>query len=71
MKEGGVSFLGLLAIAFIILKIIGYIQWSWIWVLSPLWAGFAIAALIFLFFVFIIALTETKIIKKTYKKEKK
>jgi len=71
MKEGGVSFLGLLAITFIVLKIIGYINWSWIWVLSPLWAGAVLFIATIIFFVFITALTETKIIKKTYKKEKK
>lgn len=35
--NGGIGFIGLLTIAFIILKLIGVITWSWIWVLSPLW----------------------------------
>ena len=34
---GGVGFCGLLAIAFIVLKLLGVINWSWIWVLSPIW----------------------------------
>jgi hypothetical protein len=34
---GGGSFPGLLCIAFIVLKLTGYITWSWWWVLSPLW----------------------------------
>ena len=33
----GISFLELLAIVFIALKLMGYIQWSWWLVLSPLW----------------------------------
>lgn len=33
----GISFNGLLTIVFITLKLTGYIDWSWIWVLSPLW----------------------------------
>lgn len=33
----GVSFPGLLAIVFITLKVTKYIDWSWWWVLSPLW----------------------------------
>lgn len=33
----GISFTSLLAVAFIVLKLIGYIDWSWWWVLSPLW----------------------------------
>ena len=40
------SFLGMLAIVFIILKLTGTITWSWLWVLSPLWVGFALCAII-------------------------
>lgn len=32
-----IGFLGLLTIVFIVLKLMGVIAWSWIWVLSPLW----------------------------------
>jgi len=28
---------GILTILFIALKLIGYISWSWIWILSPIW----------------------------------
>ena len=34
-SEGGIGFFGLLTIVFIILKLTGYINWSWWWVLSP------------------------------------
>ena len=40
--SGGISFSGLLAIVFITLKLTGYITWSWLWVLSPLWIPFVI-----------------------------
>lgn len=40
--SGGIGFTGLLTIAFIILKLIGVINWGWIWVLSPLWISLAI-----------------------------
>lgn len=33
----GVTFLGLLTIAFIVLKLTKVISWSWLWVLAPLW----------------------------------
>lgn len=33
----GVGFFGLLGIAFIILKLLKVITWSWAWVLSPIW----------------------------------
>jgi hypothetical protein len=50
--SGGVGFLGLLTILFIGLKLGNVIDWSWLWVLSPLWIPFAvvfaIAAIIFL-----------------------
>lgn len=35
--SGGIGFVGLLTIVFITLKLTGYIDWSWWWVLSPLW----------------------------------
>jgi len=36
-RGGGVSFLGLLTVVFITLKLGGVIGWSWWWVLAPLW----------------------------------
>lgn len=47
-SEGGIGFTGLLTIAFIVLKLMGYIAWSWWWVLSPLWISAAIMVLILL-----------------------
>ena len=35
-SQGGVGFLGLLTLAFIVLKLTHVIAWSWFWVLSPL-----------------------------------
>jgi hypothetical protein len=35
--NGGIGFCGLLAIVFITLKLLGYITWSWWWVLAPIW----------------------------------
>ena len=34
---GGIGFVGLLTIVFIVLKLINVIKWSWLWVLSPMW----------------------------------
>ena len=33
----GPGFLSLLALLFIGLKLTGHIDWSWVWVLAPLW----------------------------------
>lgn len=41
--SGGVGFVGLLTIAFVVLKLCKVIAWSWWWVLSPIWIVVALA----------------------------
>jgi hypothetical protein len=41
-STGGIGFLGMLTILFIGLKLTNYVDWSWTWVLSPLWIGFTL-----------------------------
>lgn len=50
----GIGFVGLLTIAFIVLKLLGIITWSWVWVLSPIWidAILVIVLLVVLFFMY-------------------
>jgi len=36
-KQNGVGFLGILTLIFITLKLTNSINWSWWWVLAPLW----------------------------------
>lgn len=38
----GIGFLGLLTVLFIGLKLTDHIDWSWWWVLSPLWLPLAV-----------------------------
>ncbi len=45
-NSGGIGFAGLLAIAFIVLKLTHVIDWSWWWVLSPLWIAAALAIIL-------------------------
>ena len=45
-SAGGIGFVGILAILFIALKLIGKINWSWWWVLSPIWISASITILI-------------------------
>jgi len=52
-SNGGVGFIGLLTIVFIVLKIIGYITWSWLWVLSPAWISILIAIPILITYVYV------------------
>lgn len=42
------SFIGLLTILFIGLKLTNYIDWSWLWVLAPLWIPITLVLLIVL-----------------------
>lgn len=37
----GGGFCGMLTIAFIVLKLCGVIDWSWVWVVAPIWIPFA------------------------------
>ena len=41
----GIGFLGLLTIAFIVLKLTKCIAWSWWWVLAPMWMSLALVLL--------------------------
>lgn len=45
-SSGGIGFVGLLTIVFITLKLTGYITWSWVWVLSPIWITTAVFLLV-------------------------
>lgn len=38
---GGLSLPTVLGIVFIVLKVTGKVDWSWLWVLSPFWIGYA------------------------------
>jgi hypothetical protein len=52
-SSGGVGFSGLIFLILMTLKLTGYINWSWWWVTSPLWGGFAILLLVILVYVFV------------------
>ena len=45
-STGGIGFTGLLAIAFIVLKLTGVISWSWVWVLTPIWISLIIVLIV-------------------------
>lgn len=46
-NTGSMGILGVLVVIFVVLKLVGFIAWPWLWVLSALWIG----ALVFMFFV--------------------
>lgn len=61
-SASGIGFGGLLTIAFIVLKLCKVIDWSWIWVLSPLWISvalvFAILAIVGVFVIIRLAISK-------------
>ena len=46
VERKGIGFTGLLTLIFITLKLCGVITWSWVWVLAPLWIGWALTLLL-------------------------
>ncbi|MFU1797477.1 hypothetical protein ACM1RC_26665 [Paenibacillus azoreducens] len=47
VSSGGIGVVGMLGIAFIVLKLTGAIDWSWWWVTVPFWGYSAITILVF------------------------
>lgn len=47
-SSGGIGFTGALTILFIMLKLLGKITWSWVWVLSPIWICAGLVVLLLL-----------------------
>ena len=37
VKQSSIGFFGLLTIVLIVLKLTNLINWSWLWVFSPIW----------------------------------
>lgn len=67
-STGGIGFLGVLTVAFIVLKLTDIISWSWWWVLSPLWGPVVLGLTgLFIWFVYMIY----KDIKKDRAKKQK
>ena len=42
----GIGYLSALELIFITLKLTGYIEWSWWWVLSPIWIPLSVVLII-------------------------
>ena len=46
-SSGGIGLAGATFLVFLVLKLTGYIDWSWWWVTAPIWGSF-ILALVFI-----------------------
>lgn len=47
-SSSGIGVLGLLGVAFVVLKLTGFINWSWWWVTVPFWGGLVIVLAVLL-----------------------
>lgn len=47
VKRSGMGTLSVLTLIFIVLKLTGLIDWSWVWVLSPVWIPGLFFAVVF------------------------
>ena len=47
-SSSGIGFFGLLTVLFVGLKLTNYVDWSWWWILSPLWIPIILFLLIFI-----------------------
>lgn len=56
---GGIGFCGLLAVAFIVLKLTGVINWSRLWVLAPIWIPTAVTIAIIVIVLIVVLVKET------------
>ena len=56
VKKTGINFAEILTIVFIVLKLTGFINWSWWWVLSPM----LINILLFILIAIIVVMIENK-----------
>lgn len=48
----GIGFIGMLQIAFIVLKLMNVLTWSWLWILSPMWISFVLIVLMTILLVY-------------------
>lgn len=53
----GGSFLSMLAILFIALKLLNVINWSWWWVLAPIWIPIAVVLAVLLVIVIVLLIS--------------
>ena len=51
--SSGIAFVPVLTLIFVVLKLVGVLSWSWVWVLSPMW----ITYVLFLLLVFLVFIT--------------
>ena len=61
-SSSGIGICGVLTIVFVVLKLVGVINWSWLWVLCPLWIDILLTVIVLV----IITIIDNKTRKKTW-----
>lgn len=59
-SSSGIGICGVLTIVFVVLKLIGVINWSWLWVLCPLWINLLLTIIVAVIIVIINKRTSNK-----------
>ena len=59
-SSGGIGFAGLLCIVFVTLKLLGYITWSWWWVLSPIWISAILITIVLVIVLIVYTMTKDR-----------
>lgn len=59
-SSGGIGFIGLLQIAFIVMKLCKVITWSWLWVMSPLWISAVLLLVLIVIYKVLVAQREKR-----------
>jgi len=59
-SSSGLNTGGLLLVAFIVLKLTKVIDWSWWWILSPLWIGVALGIVALIIWLIVIYIKHKK-----------
>lgn len=59
-SSSGIGICGVLTIVFVVLKLVGVINWSWLWVLCPLWIDILLTVIVLVIFAIINKRTSNK-----------
>lgn len=59
-SSSGIEICGVLTIVFVVLKLVGVINWSWLWVLCPLWINLLLTIIVAVIIVIINKRTSNK-----------
>lgn len=62
-SSSGIGICGVLTIVFVVLKLVGVINWSWLWVLCPLWIDILLTVIVLV----VLAVLGNRKIKKNEK----